>query len=170
MPSPTLLAVIICVAVAILEGALTGKGARQRFAELRMPSHSPPFTVWLLIGFAYYAICFVVLRHLLTVTPLTRSLRVALVLIIIVFLANALWNILFFRRRDLWTSFIAFIPYAALVAALAVSLSNSYPFGAVLFACYCAYLLYAAWWAYRLWQLNKKAVANFVGQSDNRRQ
>jgi hypothetical protein len=37
MLSPTLLGVIICVTAAILEGALAGKGARQRLAQLRMP-------------------------------------------------------------------------------------------------------------------------------------
>jgi hypothetical protein len=43
---------------------------------------------------------------------------------------------------------------AALVAVLVVSLVRIYPFGAVLFICYCAYLLYATWWGYRLWLLN----------------
>jgi tryptophan-rich sensory protein len=56
--------------------------------------------------------------------------------------------------HDLRVSFIAFIPYAALVLALVVSLVRTYPLGAVLFMCYCAYLLYATWWAYRLWLLN----------------
>jgi len=61
---------------------------------------------------------------------------------------------LFFRRRDLRASFIAFIPYAVVVAALIFSLSRIFPFGAALFMCYCIYLLYAAWWAHRLWLLN----------------
>jgi tryptophan-rich sensory protein len=76
-------------------------------------------------------------------------------LLLLVLFINALWNIAFFRWRDLRTSFIALIPYALLVVALVLLLSRTYPFGAALFMCYCAYLLYATWWGYRLWLLNK---------------
>jgi len=128
---------------------LAGSGVRQRLASLRMPPYSPPFPVWLAIGVVYYAICFTVLRRLLI-----DSFMVSLTLLVLVLLANAFWNVLFFRWRDLRASFIAFIPYALLVAALVVSLSGNYPFGAVLFMCYSAYLVYALWWGYRLWLLN----------------
>ena len=147
--SATLLALVICIVAAALEGVFAGSDVRQRLAALRMPRYSPPFRLWLLIGLAYYTICFIVLRQVLP-----QSFTVPLVLLILILLANALWSILFFRWRDLRASFIAFIPYAALVAALVVSLVRSYPFGAVLFSCYCAYLLYATWWGYRLWLLN----------------
>jgi tryptophan-rich sensory protein len=147
--STTLLAFLICIGAAALEGVLTGSGVRQRLAALRMPQYSPPFPLWLLIGVAYYTICFIVLRQLLA-----GSFTLPLVLLVLVLLANAFWSILFFRWRDLRASFIAFIPYAALVAALVLSLVRSYPFGAVLFLCYGAYLLYATWWGYRLWLLN----------------
>lgn len=59
-----------------------------------------------------------------------------------------------FRWRDLRSSFLAFIPYAVVVAALVGLLLYTYPFGAALFMCYCIYLLYAMWWAYRLCLLN----------------
>ncbi|HEV2805926.1 MAG TPA: tryptophan-rich sensory protein [Chthoniobacterales bacterium] len=147
--STTLLALLICLAAAALEGALAGSGVRKRLASLRMPAYSPPFPVWLVIGVVYYAICFIVLRRLLT-----GGVTVSLVLLVLVLLANAFWSILFFRWRDLRASFIAFIPYAGLVAALVVSLAGWYRPGAVLFLCYCCYLVYAAWWGYRLWVLN----------------
>lgn len=152
--NPTFSALFICIAAAALEGASAGTGVRQRLAALRMPPYSPPFAAWLLIGAVYYSISFIVLRHLLAATPRTLSVLVALALLIVVLLANALWSVLFFRRRDLRASFIAFIPYAVVVAALVVSLSRIYLLGAVLFICYCLYLLYAAWWGYRLWLLN----------------
>jgi tryptophan-rich sensory protein len=151
----TLSALLICIAAAALEGAFAGSGVRQRLAALRMPPYSPPFIVWLVIGLAYYVICFVVLRHLLANRPGTFP-GIALALLIVVLLANALWNLLFFRRRDLRASFIAFIPYAGVVVALAVALTHIYPFGAALFMCYCIYLLYATWWGYRLWLLNSQ--------------
>ena len=147
--TPTLLALLICIGAAALEGVLAGGGARQRLASLRMPAYSPPFSLWLVIGLAYYAICFVVLRHLLD-----AGVTSSLVLLILVLLANAAWSFVFFRSCNLRASFVAFIPYGVLVVALVVSLARIYPFGAVLFACYCVYLLYATWWGYRLWLLN----------------
>lgn len=152
--NPTLSALVICIAAAALEGALAGSGVRQRLAALRMPPYSPPFSVWLLIGFVYYAIGFVVLRHLIATSPFTLMARAALALLIVVLVANALWSVLFFRRRDLRASLIAFVPYAVVVAALVLTLSRIYPFGSALFMCYCNYLLYATWWAYRLLLLN----------------
>jgi tryptophan-rich sensory protein len=120
-----------------------------------MPPYSPSFAVWILIGVAYYAICFVVLRHLLVATSRTLTQFLTLAMLILVLLANAFWSVLFFRRRDLRASFIAFVPYTVLVAGLVVLLAHSYPFGAALFMCYGVYLLYATWWGYRLWLLNR---------------
>ncbi len=108
--------------------------------------------MWLLVGLVYYVICFIVLRHLLA-----GVFTLPLALLLLVLLANALWNLLFFRWRDLRISFLAFIPYAVIVAALTASLVGRYPFGAVLFLCYAAYLLYAMWWGYRLWLLNSES-------------
>ena len=155
--TPTLLAVIICVAAAALEGALAGGGVRQRLAQLRMPPYSPPFALWLVIGVAYYAISFIVLQHLLA-SPFTPSVVVALALLTLVLLGNALWSILFFRWRDLRASFVAFIPYALLIATLVAVLASTYPVGAALFLCYCVYLAYATWWGYRLWLLNPPKI------------
>ena len=150
----TVLALIICLAAAGLEGASAGTGVRQRLAELRMPAYSPPFTLWLVIGAAYYLICLVVLRQLLASESFSPSIIIALLLLILVLIGNALWSVLFFRRRDLRASFVAFIPYGFVVAALIVLLLRIYPFGAFLFLCYGLYLLYATWWGYRLWILN----------------
>ena len=136
-----------------MEGLLAGGGVRQRLAQLRMPPYSPPFALWLLIGAAYYGICLIVLRHLLA-GPFTPSVVAALALLTLVLLSNALWSVLFFRWRDLRASFVAFIPYALVIAALVALLSWNYPVGSALFLCYCVYLVYATWWGYRLWLLN----------------
>ena len=88
--NPTLLAIIICIAAAALEGLLAGGGVRQRLAQLRMPPYSPPFALWLLIGAAYYGICLIVLRHLLA-GPFTPSVVAALALLTLVLLSNALF-------------------------------------------------------------------------------
>ena len=154
MLSPTLLSVIICVAAATLEGALAGKGARQRLAHLRMPPYSPPFALWLVIGFLFYAMCFVILRHVLSIGLVSRPQIFAFVLTVVLLLANAFWSVLFFRWRDLRASFIAFVPYAVLVAVLSILLVRTYPLGAILLSCYCIYLIYATRWGYHVWRLN----------------
>ena len=154
MLSPTFLSVIICFAAAILEGALVGKGARERLAQLRMPPYSPPFALWLVIGFFFYAMCLVILRHVLSIGLVSPSQVLALVLTIMLLLANALWSVLFFRWRDLRVSFIAFVPYAVLVAVLVILLTRTYPLGAILLSFYCIYLIYATRWGYHLWRLN----------------
>src|SRR6266581_4562188 len=107
MLNPTLLGVIICAAAAVLEGVLAGKGARQRLTQLRMPPYSPPFALWLVIGFLFYAMCFVILRHLFGIGLVLPSQVFALVLTAVLLLANAFWSVLFFRWRDLRASFIA---------------------------------------------------------------
>jgi tryptophan-rich sensory protein len=150
--NPTVLALIICGAAAVAESALAGGGVCQRLAQLRMPAYSPPFALWLVIGLLFYAMCFIVLRHLLGGAASSGPQLVALMLLILVLVANALWNVLFFRWRDLRASFVAFIPYAVVVAVAV--LFRVYPFGAALFACYCMYLIYATWWVYNLWRLN----------------
>jgi hypothetical protein len=73
MLSPTVLGVIICAIAAVLEGVLVGKGVRQRLAQLRMPPYSPPFALWLVIGFLFYAMCFVILRHVLSMGLVSPS-------------------------------------------------------------------------------------------------
>jgi tryptophan-rich sensory protein len=101
MLSPAVLAVIICAAAAVLEGALAGKGPRQRLAQIRMPPYSPPFALWLIIGFLFYAMSLVILRHVLSTGLVSPSQLLALVLTVAVLVANAFWSLLFFRWRNL---------------------------------------------------------------------
>jgi hypothetical protein len=77
-----------------------------------MPPYSPPFALWFGIGGLYYAICFIVLRYLLAGRPFTPLLLVAVALVIVILIGNALWSVLFFRWRDLRAAFVAFIHYS----------------------------------------------------------
>jgi len=150
----TAIATVSCLIAATLEALLAGGSVRVRLSELRMPAYSPGFRLWMLIGVLYYVMCFLVLRRLLSAGTFSNSHPWALMLVIAVLAANASWNALFFRLRALWASFLAFIPYGMLVLALAAMMVPIYAFGAMLLIAYCGYLIYAAWWSYRLWQLN----------------
>jgi tryptophan-rich sensory protein len=156
--NPSVLALVICVVAVALESMLlAGATPRKRLDELRLPPYSPPFALWFGIGAFYYAICFIVLRHLLANRPFTPAVIVALALFIIAMLLYVLWNVWFFRWHDLRASFAAFFIYSFFIFLSAAFLITLYPFGAVLLACYCVYLLYATWWAYQLRRLNPRA-------------
>ena len=151
---PTVIATTVCLVAAMSEALVTGADPRSRFRKLRLPSYSPAFGTWILIGLLYYVMCFVILRHLLSAADFSGLYQWALVLMIAMLGGNAAWNALFFRLGALRLSFLAFLPYGIVVAALTVLIIPIYAFGGVLLTAYCGYLIYAACWSYRLWQLN----------------
>ena len=150
---PALLALLICAAGAVLEGALAGRDVRARFAKLRQPPFSPSLLVWLVIGGAYYIICYVILFRLLA-SELAAGHRAALALVMALMMANAAWNFVFFRRKDLRASFLAFLPYTLVAVALMLILAGIDRTSALVLTPYLLYLCYSVWWSYRVWVLN----------------
>jgi tryptophan-rich sensory protein len=147
----------LCVASAALEGLAAGHGVKQRLAELQLPRYSPPFVVWVAIGVLYYVICFGVSYRLLS-AGIGLSLRGAAFALLLVLMAiNILWNVVFFRRKDLHASYYGFWPYIVVAVALLLALRYSDPPTAWIFLPYVVYLSYAVWWGHRLWQLNASA-------------
>jgi tryptophan-rich sensory protein len=120
--------------------------------SLRHPRFAPTMWIWSLIGLAYYAACFLGMYRLLKVRPLHWELAFALILVVQA--SNAAWNYLFFRRRDLRLGFWFFLPYALIVAVLIFVLAIVDFRSAISFGAYGAYLPYAAWFTYQVWQLN----------------
>ena len=157
---PALHAVVICGVAAALEGTLAGRGVRARFAELRQPPFSPSLTVWFAIGGVYYILCFALLYRLLGTGLPTAAHRAAFYLLLALMVTNAGWGWLFFRRKDLYGSFLAFFPYTVLALTLAVVLVGFDWASAVLVLPYLVYLGYALWWSRRLWALNRGPAAS----------
>lgn len=153
MTHPLLLALAVCIAAAALEGVFAGPGVRQRFAELRMPRFSPPLAVWIVIGIAYYVICFAVLYRLLLLPP-SRTRAACLALLLLVLLANAFWNYLFFRLRSLRLSLIITIPYSLAALGLLALLFGFDRVAAWWFLPYAVYLVYANAWGMALLRAN----------------
>ena len=154
---PLVLTLAICAGAAALEGALAGRGVKQRFFQLRMPRMSPPLKIWIIIGVAYYVISSLVLYRLLVLPP--AGLRTAaLGLILLVLLANAFWNYLFFRLRSLRLSFIAGVSYSLIALGLLTLLCKLDRIGAWGFLPYAVYLLYANWWGFAVWRTNPMAA------------
>jgi len=120
--------------------------------SLRQPRFAPKLWIWSLIGLAYYAACFFAMYRLLSLRPAHWSLALALILVVLT--ANAAWNYVFFRLRDLRASFWFLMPYAVVVATLIAVLAGADFYSAIAFAGYGGYLMYAAWFSYQTWKLN----------------
>jgi benzodiazapine receptor len=151
----TLVAIAICLAAAALEGLLAGRGVKRRLAQLRQPPHSPPFAVWVGIGLCYYVICFVVLSRLIS-SPSSILWRAAFALTVALLIGNALWNLVFFRLKNVEASAIILVAYLALALILAIVLNLIDPVSGLVFLPYLIYLAYATWWLLSLRRLNRE--------------
>lgn len=143
---------------ALAEAIAAGTRQREVFAGLRFPKYSPPLRVWYVVGGFYYGICFLVLWRVLRL-PVDSSLRAAALGLVLAFIGmNAVWNVAFFRLRNLKLSYYFSVLYSlvALVAFVVLLLTDRV--AAVVFIPYVLYLVYANYWGFNLWKLNEHAV------------
>jgi hypothetical protein len=153
-------ALAACVAAAFLEGMMSGTGIIARFAELRLPKGALPPWSWPVVGGAYYVLFFFLLRSILVRPAIPLWTPVTITLVVLLLIANASWNWIFFRKKDLWLSFICFVPYWLLSLMLAGVLHHIRSPLLGWYTLYPAYLLYASWWGYHVWRLNSGASQN----------
>ncbi len=73
----------------------------------------------------------------------------------VLLVANAAWNWLFFRRKDLWLSLVFFLPYGLVALALGLVLFRLQSALSAWYLIYLGYLMYATWWGRSIWLLNK---------------
>jgi len=150
---PALISFVICLLAVIAEGLMAGGDIRQHFRDLKLPKGSPPMWLWIVIGLGYYAICFTILYRLLSATGGTTR-HVAIGLLIVLLAANAFWNYLFFRAKNLAATFYFSLAYGVVAIALLVLLSMIDRTSALVLLPYIAYLPYAGVFQYLLWRLN----------------
>jgi tryptophan-rich sensory protein len=145
----------ICVAAATLEGVCAGSGVKAFFATLRTPKHSAPLPVWYAIGVMYYVTFGFVLYRLLGLPEGDTLTRGTFALVATTMIANALWNLIFFRARNLFVAFIAGSAAPIPDVVLLVCLLRLDHLAAVALVPYLIYRAYAVWWGYALWTANK---------------
>jgi tryptophan-rich sensory protein len=145
-------ALSLIVAAAAFEGMCAGRDPMGQLRALRQPSWSPPTWAWVLIGIAWYGICFVGLVRLL---PLWPDHKAAIVLLSALMFVNAANNVPLFRMKRLDLALAFFIPYWPLLAAFLWTVRPLDNLTWTLFAIYSVYQLYAAAWGYRLWRMNR---------------
>ncbi len=144
-------ALVVCVVAAAVEGLCAGRRPMEQLKALRQPSWSPPTWGWILIGLAWYGICFTGLVRLLAFWP---EQKLPAILLAALMLANAAANIPAFRMRRLDLAFYFFLPYWLLLGSFFWSACLLDRLTCTLFAIYVVYQLYAVVWAYHLWRMN----------------
>ena len=150
-----LISIAICILSAVLEGVMAGGNVRQYFTTLKQPRFAIPLKGWFAIGGIYYLVCGVVLYRLLRYDGHGGLRNAAFILLVLMMIANAVWNYIFFRARNLFVSLVAFGPYIVITVSLVITLIRFDPISAGLVVVYSLYLVYATLWAYRLWGLNR---------------
>ena len=124
---------------------MSGTRVKLRFAELRLPQPALPLWAWSIIGVAYYILFFFILTFLFGSPPTPIWTPTGLTLAVALLGANAIWNWVFFRKRDLWLSYAFFVPYDLLAVALALVLFRLHSPLLAWYLLYVGYLAYATW-------------------------
>lgn len=152
-----LVSIVVCLSAAALEGVCAGKNVKTYFAKLKWPRYAAPLWVWYIIGAVYYVIFFFVFFRLLRLEKdsILKIATVALVLFMMV--ANALWNYVFFRAQNLFAAFMTGSVAPILDLTLFICLIQLDKTAAWALIPYLIYRLYAVWWGYELWRLNRPA-------------
>jgi benzodiazapine receptor len=145
----------VCVLAAALEGACAGNNVKAYFATLRSPSYAPPLFVWIIIGVGYYTTFFFVLYRALKLHTGSILKPATVGLIVFMMTANALWNYVFFRARKLSLAFVTGSAAPLFDAALFICLFRLDKAAAWSLVPYLLYRIYAVWWGYALWRLNR---------------
>lgn len=139
---------------AALEGVCAGRNVKSFFSTLRFPSYSAPLWVWSIIGGLYYVIFWFVSYRLLRLdSSVIRSVALALVLFMMI--VNALTNYIIFRARNLRLSFAVGCVFPLMDLALLFCLVQVDTIAAWALVPYLIYRVYAVWWGYRVWDLNR---------------
>jgi tryptophan-rich sensory protein len=156
-----LISICSCLAAAATEGICAGKNVKSFYATLRFPPYSAPLWLWSVIGGVYYLIFWFVLYRLLRLDTGSFLKPVALALIALMMLANALTNYVIFRARDLYLTFVIGSLFPIFDTVLFVILLMLDRITALTLIPYLVYRVYAVWWGFGLWRINRGEAAPF---------
>ena len=151
---PAWIAIALCAGSAVLEGACAGTDVKKMFASLRAPKYSAPLPVWYAIGALYYAVFGFAAYRVLLLPPSTLR-TTTLALIVSMMVVNGLWNLLFFRVRNLYAAFVTGSAAPLLDVPLMLLLWRADRMAAFVLIPYLVYRVYAMWWGYALWKENR---------------
>ncbi len=111
--------------------------------------------MWYAIGVLSYVTFGFVLYRLLLLPRDSVLVTGTLALVAAMMLANALWNLLFFRARRLFAAFITGSAAPVFDVVLLLCLRRADMLAAWALVPYLIYRVYAVWWGYALWAANR---------------
>jgi tryptophan-rich sensory protein len=79
----------------------------------------------------------------------------AFALVVALLFGNAVWNLTFFRHKNIEASAIVSVAYAALALSITILLIVVDSVSALVFLPYLIYLAYGTWWVLALRKLNR---------------
>ncbi len=116
------LSIGLCVAVAILEGFLTGSGLKDWYPRLRKPWWQIPLWASVAVGLIVYVIDGFVAYRVLTAIPSVGDRWVTLTALVVVMVLNALWNYAFFEYRSTLVGFLGIVGFLGPLLVLQTAL------------------------------------------------
>jgi tryptophan-rich sensory protein len=125
-----------------------------------MAGFSAPLWVWYIIGGVYYLIFFFLIYRILRLNTDSTLKPAVLGLILFMMVVNGLWNYVFFRARNLFASFISGSLAPIPDLALFICLTKLDKIAAWSLIPYLLYRIYALWWGYGLWKLNRSTKSH----------
>ncbi len=153
-------AVVVCVAMALLGGLLTGNSLKGWYAGLAKPRWQIPLWAFVAIGLIGYVMDAVILYRLLSFAHDSAGKVIALTAMIVVMLYNELWNYAFFGWRSTLAGFVGIVAFLAPLTILQVILVEYDSLSALLMLVYVVWVIgYDIPWAYTLWKLNRAGPA-----------
>ncbi len=114
--------VSICVAVAILEGLLTGDGLKTWYPRLRKPQWHVPLWAFVIVAVLVYLVDGFVAYRTLTAVATQEGQVVLLTALVVVMVLNALWNYAFFEYRSTLIGLLGLVAYLGPLVVLQVAL------------------------------------------------
>ncbi len=147
----------ICVAVAVIEGAITGDGIKTWYPTLAKPQWHLPFWGFIVVAITVYLIDGFVAYRLWAVATIPGSRSIGLTALVVVMVYNALWNYAFFESRSPLIGLLGLLGFLAPLLILQVALFVYDSLSGW------THLPYTAWVVaydlplfYRIWQLNRQ--------------
>ena len=149
------IAIGVALAMATLGTVLSGDALRSWYPSLRHPSWEPPIWGWEVVGLVVYVLEGIVLYRLLAVVTDGAGRAGAIAALLVVMLANELWNATLVRLRSPRAAFFSLLAFLGLVLGLEAILTVVDPTSALILLPYVVWVAgYDVQWSYRLWRLN----------------
>ncbi len=146
--------VAICLLAGALGGWITTQSVAEWYPTLNKPSWNPPSWVFAPVWTTLYVMMAVAAWLVWKKTPRAPGLRLALGLFFIQLALNCLWSFLFFGARNPAWALVDIVALLAVLAATTWAFFNHSRLAGALMLPYLAWVSFAAFLNFTIWQLN----------------